>query len=202
MDKIYHFPKGYKPTIDEVEKYLARWRSLDNYVNQEKALDYLFGEKCRFNTDIKEVLIKCCTLNDFYSTNIFDIHSVAQHILKLNIDERLNRGDFTLVKDIAKVKVGNPPKSRNFYSFATKYCSHHHPYKYAIYDNYVEKLLWEFQKRDKYSHYLRSDLKDYPTYMRVIRDFQKHYGLEQFNVKQLDQYLWQLGKKYFSQYDK
>jgi hypothetical protein len=38
--------------------------------------------------------------------------------------------------------------------------------------------------------------------MRVIRDFQKHYGLEQFNVKQLDQYLWQLGKKYFSQYDK
>ena len=195
-------PKTYKPNVDEVSKYIDKWQSLDNYVNQEKALDLLFGERCRYNTDIRDVLIKCSTLNDFYSTNIFDIHSVAQHIWGLNIDNRLIKGDLSLVNDIANVEVGNPPKHRCFYSFATKYCSHHQPKLYAIYDNYVEKLLWDFQKRDTFSDFRLSNLKDYPTYMKVIYDFQKHYGLEQFNVKELDQYLWQLGKKYFNQYEK
>ena len=101
---------------------------------------------------------------------------------------------------IARVKVGNPPKERRFYSFATKYCSHHQPQKYAIYDSYVEKILWDFQNRDKFSDFKLPDLKDYTNYMRAIYDFQKHYELEQFSVKNLDQYLWQLGKKYYSQY--
>ena len=115
------------PTVEEVNRYINRWHSLENYVNQEKALDLLFGEKCPYNTDLREVLIKCSTLNDFYSTNIFDIHSVAKHICNLNIDERLKEGDLSLVNEIARVKVGNLLKPRTFYSFATKYCSHHQP---------------------------------------------------------------------------
>ena len=197
----YIIPDDYMPTVDEVKKYINRWQSLDNYVNQERALDLLFGEKCPYNTDLRDVLIKCSTLNDFYSTNIFDIHSVAKHICNLNIDERLMNGDLSLVNEIAKVKVGDMMKPRIFYSFATKYCSHHQPTKFAIYDSYVEKLLWDFQKRDSYSDFNLSDLKDYVKYMNVIRDFQRHYGLGDFNVKEQDQYLWQLGKKYFSHYE-
>lgn len=194
------------PTVDEVKRYINIWNGLENYVNQEKALEMLFCEKCRYNTDIRDVLIKCSALNDFYSTNIFDIHSVAKHIWKLNIDKRLVDGDLSLVKDIAKVKVGNPPKERTFYSFATKYCSHHQPEMYAIYDNYVGKLLMDFKKRGEkqskeFSIFKLSDLKKYDCFMKVICDFQKYYGLEQFTVKQIDQYLWQLGKKYFNQYE-
>ena len=199
MEKKHHILNDYKPTVDEVEKYLARWDSLDNYVNQEHALDKLFGELCPYNTDINDVLIKCSTLNDFYSTNIFDVHSVALHIWKLNIDERLIQGDKSLVHKIAHVEVGNPKKLRFFYSFATKYCSHHQPEMYAIYDNYVEKLLMAFKKRgDNFSEFRLNELKNYERYMGVIQDFQNHYGLTQFNVKQLDKYLWQLGKEFFS----
>jgi hypothetical protein len=72
---------------------------------------------------------------------------------------------------------------------------------YAIYDSYVDKLLWEFQKRDKFSAFKLTDLKKYPEFMRVIHDFQRHYGLEEFTVKELDQYLWQLGKQIFSNYE-
>ena len=61
---------------------------MENYVNQEKALNKLFFDLCRRNDNIEDILIKCSTLNDFYSTNIFDIHSVAKHILELNIDSR------------------------------------------------------------------------------------------------------------------
>lgn len=31
----------------------------------------------------------------------------------------------------------------------------------------------------------------------ILLDFQKNYGLEDFNLKQIDKYLWQLGKEKF-----
>ena len=43
-------------------------------------------------------------------------------------------------------------------------------------------------------------LKDYPKFKKVVDDFRNYYGLTEFNYKELDQYLWQLGKKYFRQY--
>ncbi len=199
-------PQDYKPTVDEVNKYIKRWNGPENEVgkNKEMALKKLFKELCPENKDFNDILIKCSTLNDFYSTNIFDVHTVALRIMNLNIDECLKQGDYKIVEDIAEVNVGKTGKSKSkryFYSFATKYCSHHQPEWYAIYDSYVEKLLMEFQKRDKFSTFKLKDLKRYPEFMRVIHDFQRHYGLEEFTVKELDQYLWQLGKQIFSNYE-
>lgn len=194
-------PEDYIPTADEVKNYLKSWRENEDANDKELALNKLFFDLCPKNKDIKDILIKCSTLNDFYSTNIYDIHSVAQHILMLNIDDRLKDGDLSLVQDIACVKVGNPPKERNFYSFATKYCSHHQPEKYAIYDSYVEKVLMDFKKRNNcFSFFKLENLRDYKCYMNVIIDFQNYYGLTQFTFKELDQYLWQLGKMYFNAY--
>ena len=56
---MIRIPKDYKPTVDEVKKYINKWYSLDNYVNQEHALDKLFGELCPNNSDINDILIKC-----------------------------------------------------------------------------------------------------------------------------------------------
>lgn len=187
-----------KPSRDEVEKYLLKWRQLEKYYNQERALNKLFFDLCPKNDDIEDILLKCSTLNDFYSTNIFDINAVANHILSLEIDERLEKGDLSLVEDIAKVKVGNPPKEHNFYSFATKYCSHHKHHLYSIYDYYVEKVLIHFKNEIMQLHnFTQADLKHYPTFIMVIHDFQKCYNLESYNLKQMDEYLWQVGKEYY-----
>ena len=99
------------------------------------------------NTSIENILIKCSVLNDFYSTNIFKVYPVAVHILDLDIDDRLNRHDPTLVNDIANIVING--KSKYFYSFASKYCSHHDPINYPIYDSYVEKVLKYFRNKDK-----------------------------------------------------
>lgn len=93
-------PSTYKPLPEEVERYISIWNGLENFVNQEHALDKLFFELCSQNVCIEDILLKCSSLNDFYSTNIFDVHSVAKHILSLNIDERLRSGDISLVHDI------------------------------------------------------------------------------------------------------
>ncbi len=188
-----------RPSIKQVEKYLRDWDKADdmqNYYLQEKALDKLFKDFCPENKDLSEILLKVATLNDFYSTNIYSVNSVAKHILSLNIDKRLNKADMTLVSDLQKVTV-KEGVVKNFYSFATKYCSHHSPLEYPIYDIYVEKVLCYFRDHHEFFTFKKKDLKNYEMFKKVIVEFRKYYRLEKFDLKEIDKYLWQLGKKYF-----
>ena len=183
------------PSIEQVELYLIKWDGLENYPLQEDALDKLFKELCPKNTDVIDILLKAATLNNFYSTNIFSIYPVAKHICALDIDARLKAGDVSLVRDIQYVTIGD--KEKNFYSFATKYCSHHNPLDYPIYDSYVDEVLRYFRNRDGFSDFKDGDLKDYVKFKGILIDFRAFYGLGKYNLKQIDQYVWQLGKNYF-----
>lgn len=183
------------PSADQVEYYLSKWTSLENYHLQEDALNKLFFELCPENKDIVDILIKASTLNDFYSTNIFSVYPVAKHILGLDIDVRLKAGDSSLVENIQSVMING--KKKTFYSFATKYCSHHNPLDFPIYDSYVDVVLRYFQKRDAFSEFVSGDLKSYEKFKRILNEFRKQYRLNDYSLKQIDQYLWQLGKGYF-----
>lgn len=183
------------PSIGQVEFYLEKWNSLENYHLQEDALNKLFFELCPKNIDVMDILLKASTLNDFYSTNIFSIYPVAKHICALDIDGRLKAGDVTLIGDIQYVTIGDTEK--NFYSFASKYCSHHMPLNYPIYDSYVDRVLRYFRKRDSFSNFQDCELKDYVRFKDILIDFQVFYGLNKYNLKQIDQYVWLLGKDYF-----
>lgn len=184
-----------RPSKREVEKYLNRWNKLENYVLQENSLDKLFFKTYPYNKDINDILIKASSLNDFYSTNIFSIFTVAKHIYELKIDKRLQRGDVTLVNDIAKLTING--KQKNFYSFATKYCSHHYPTEFPIYDSFVERVLVYFKQKDHFYNFKKADLKDYATFKNVLIAFKEYYEIGEYNLKDIDKYLWQLGKKYF-----
>jgi hypothetical protein len=184
-----------KPSEEEVQKYLNKWDKLENYVLQEKALDKLFIKTYPKNENIEDVLIKVCSLNDFYSTNIFSPFKVAKHIVKLGIDNYLENEKINIVNKIASVDVGS--KEINFYSFATKYCSHHKPMIYSIYDYYVEKILCYFRKKDNFFQFRNDELKDYSSFRNVLEEFRKYYKLENYNLKEIDKYLWQLGKENF-----
>ena len=185
------------PNKQIIEEYLTKWDNLeDHYIWQESSLDKLFHEDYKYNTDLNEILIKCSCLNDFYSTNIFLIYPVAKNIYDLNIDKRLESGDPSLVNDIAHVNISG--KDKTFYSFASKYCSHHNPKDYPIYDSYVDKVLCYFKKNDHFAVFKTEDLRDYEKFKGIIISFREFYGLEKYDLKQIDQYLWQLGKEYFS----
>lgn len=191
-----------KPTQKELEKWLDNWEKMENYRNQENALNKLFHETYPKNNDINEILIKVATLNDFYSTHILNIFKVAEHIKNIeNLDDRLQKGDEKLVKEIAKVGLKKKSgKKIIFYSFATKFCSHHNDKDFAIYDRYVEKILMHFKKLDDFSKNFtkKEDLKEYSNFKSILFDFRVYYKLEDCNLKKLDRYLWQLGRKYFA----
>lgn len=183
------------PCKQQVEYYLSYWDSLDNYRLQESALDKLFFETYPKNDDINDILIKVSSLNDFYSTNIYSVFPVAKHILELDIDDRLERYDPSLVDDIADIVISG--KKKRFYSFATKYCSHHKPLQYPIYDDYVGRVLIHFKTKDHFYSFTREDLKKYTVFKDILVRFKKYYGIDEYTLKEIDKYLWQLGKEHF-----
>ena len=185
-----------KPSKKIIKEYLNKWDNLEeHYVWQESSLDKLFHEDYKYNNDLNEILIKCSCLNDFYSTNIFSIYPVAKQIYDLNIDDRLQKGDSTLVNDIAHISING--KEKNFYSFASKYCSYHNNIEFPIYDYFVDKMLMYFQKKDKFSLFKKDDLKDYTKFKKILNDFKKFYGIDEYNLRDIDKYLWIAGKEYF-----
>ena len=185
-----------RPSKSEIEKYLTLWDSLENYRLQESSLKKLFTKTYPLNDDLDEVLIKVCALNDFYSTSIYYPVQVAKHIVSLQLDKKLVIKDPKVVNEIASVQV-KKDKLINYYSFATKYCSHHHPTLYPIYDSYVDKLLMHFKKEDNFFEFKKADLKIYENFKNILEKFRIFYDLEDYDLKQIDKYLWQAGKEYF-----
>jgi hypothetical protein len=183
------------PTPAVVSDFLRRWERLENYTLQERSLALLFHKLCPENTELEHVLLKVSALNDFYSTNIFDTYTVAKHILNLNVDSRLARGDLSLVNALAKVSIRQ--KAKNFYSFASKYCSHHRPEQFPIYDSYVDKMLMHFSRASQFTSFCKADLKQYERFVQIVGEFQRHFGLHKFSLREIDIYLWLAGKKSF-----
>lgn len=174
---------------------LAQWHELENYRDQEEALDRLFQDYAPGNKDIRDILLKAAALNAFYSTNIFSLYPVAEHILALDIDLRLQAGDPSLVEDLKTVEGSGTV--RRFYSFATKYCSHHRPEEFPIYDHYMTVTLRHFRDRDAFAPFQDGALEDYRRFREVLQAFRERHGLREFSWKELDRYLWQVGKEFF-----
>ena len=186
------------PSLAEVKRCIEIWNTSDKYEKyrrQEESVNMLFKKQYPKNTVLEEVLIKVSVLNDFYSTNIRDTFSVAKHIVNLNIDDELCRADTGIVDRIAQITINE--KKWRFYSFATKYCSHHYPNEYPICDNIVSKVLLNFKYKEEFAKFKKEDIRNYPVFKAIILDFRKFYKLEEFSLKELDKYLWVLGKESF-----
>lgn len=176
------------------------------YSVQEDIVKYAFGQYPE-NTELGKIEAKVKLLNLFYSTGIQATVKMAQHILTLRIDERLKKGDLSIVEEIAKLPLDND-KIRYNYSFATKYCANHYPDKYPIYDNLVATLFGNLfanqklfpykctkkQTDEKNNSFTKSQffnkLRDYKFYVDVYKAFMKNYDLEHLSYREVDSYLW------------
>ena len=192
--KINPFLEKCNPCKEEVEHWLNIWGE----PLAESSLQRLFTDLCPKNDNINDIFIKCVALNSLYSTQIFSIENVAKHYITIDIDSKLQKGDLSLVADLTPVKIGT--KVRNLYSFASKYCSFHNPDKYPLYDRYVHLTLKYFSEhKEHFSKFSDNDLRDYPKFVKIIEQFQAKYHLEEFSAKQMDIYLWQIGKEAFKE---
>lgn len=186
-----------KPTPELTIRYIKEFQNpsepkFSHYPYHEKAVLKIKNE-FPDNKDIIDVLLKVGILNSFYNTNIFKPFSVAERILNLDIDERLNKGDESLIKEIADNNISG--KNKNFYSFATKYCSMHNPECYPIYDSYIEWILKLYNKQYNFHDFKIEELKDYGRFKEILSKFKEFFGLENFSFKEIDQFLWAYAKE-------
>jgi hypothetical protein len=185
-----------KPCADDIRQACAEFDSENQMI--EEALQELFTQYPH-NTRRGEVLLKVTALNTLYSTqiplyrdSIPTILDAAEHILALSIDSDLERGEDALVGRLAKMEF--PPKKVRFnYSFATKYCSWHHPNAYPIFDRCVYAYLCHLVTHGCLDRFVQNDMWDYPIFKRTIEAFRERNQIGEVSFKDLDKFLYLQG---------
>lgn len=194
-----------KPSKNKMDRITALWEqesSFEYYKQQANALKWLF-ETYPNNTNLNEIIIKVACLDRLYSTNItksYKIPQVAQHILNLNFDDRVQKGDITLIDDIANLGRSGEQGGAKILSFASKYCVWHNDYIYkkddfVIFDSIVKTKLKEFNEQFEFftPKFSKKDLKDYKKYKEILERFREFFGLK-CSFRDIDRYLWRLEK--------
>jgi len=126
MSKFAHILKKYLDIFDSQERY---------FVSDIRNLE-LFAET-PLNTNLDEVRIKVSAINDMDVIDSTVSDDLVNHIVALNIDDRLKKGDLTVVEEIANLKARN--KNYHFLHFASAYCNYHRPDVFPIYsEQYLE----------------------------------------------------------------
>jgi hypothetical protein len=176
-----------EPTGQYVRKRLDQSHGQDIYFRADPAMRAVFAA-CRSNSDDGCVIAKVAVLNALYATRIMNIYPVVNRILELDVDARLAAGDEKVVNEIAWVKLGK--KKRMLLSFASKYCHWHEPERFQIFDSRVEAMLLKYRRRFGFAKFRNWELRDYPSFSRVINDFRAFFGLKDFSRKEIDKFLW------------
>lgn len=171
------------------------------YSVAEKVVLLVFSSHSE-NKNMGDVLLKVAVLNSLYATNVFDLISIAKHIITINnLDQRLGRGDITAVDSIRKghgIILKKSSAERDFYSFATKYCSFRNPTAYPIYDNLVSNFLYKYNKKHNcISNLKKEQLKDYSIYKKLLDAVLMQLGLVKEGYKLADKGLWICAKYYY-----
>lgn len=189
------------PSNKVIEEYLHKFdndKDYQRYYLADNAIIKLF-DKFPDNKNLEDILLKISVINDLYSTNIYATYLLAEHIQSLNIDKELKKGNSNLVNKIASghgIKSTKSKKDRNFYSFATKYCNWHNRNEYPIYDSFVDKILKEYRNKEDFYKFKGADLHFFEKFKEVIQNFKEFYGLNKYDLKQIDKFLWMYGKEF------
>lgn len=188
-----------KVTSSLIASVIERFEQEDRYRGADNAITNLI-QKFPDNTVLEDIILKVCTINQLYSTNIYSVFEISQHILNSKIDSGLRVGDRDIVSKIANrhnIRRRKNNTEMSFYSFATKYCSWHNQSAYPIYDGFIEKTLVAYRIKDNFSSFNKKDLKDFSKFCNVIDDFINYYDLNEYSVKEIDKFLWVYGKDKF-----
>lgn len=129
--------------------------------------------------DLSSCLVKVVTVNSLYSTNVYAVWRMAEHVQQVLMDPQRPSGP-ELVDCIAA--LGN----RNHRSFASKYTHFFIDSGFPILDQYVLKMLaYHLGQRQVWP-------KDYVQFHGWFEELRSLCD-GQFNTKDIDQYLWMAG---------
>lgn len=175
-----------KLTLENLKIFHKKVRSSSNYGEELKLIESIFSnEEFKKTNDINKIALKVCLIDTTNSTNLnrykskLSVCDIAKHIQNIkDFDTRVERGDLTLVKEIADTgKI-------NLFSFATKYCCYHNTLAYGrddyfIYDSLIKNYF------PMYNHNITSNQIDkfrkqmkYEEYHQCLDNFLDVHGIK------------------------
>ena len=176
-----------------IQRYLAVFRSEERYFDDDEKRIAYFKKNPR-NEDASEVLMKISTMEHRQIDQLIPSRQImADHIAALGIDEALQQGAPEIVDAIAHLEVSEHPYF--LYSFATRYCNWHTMEAYPIYDPTIHKLLTFYRQASGQADLLTDELYHYPRFKELMVDFRQQLGMEDFNYKEIDKFVWINGDK-------
>lgn len=146
----------------------------------------------RQNHAMNHVLLKVVAINRLYRARVLDMdmENLARHVVEIDsLDTLIASGApeaVPLICDCTTVQ-------RKYYSFATKFCSWHNQSAYSIWDGNVDVALWAYKQQDSFADFKRGSLRNYNAFLRTAKAFRSYYGLENYSLKSIDKFLWQVG---------
>lgn len=144
------------------------------FINDNRNLE-LFAKNPN-NKTADEIRMKISAISDDPEIKQLPSHDLlVNHILKLSIDDRLNKGDLTLVNDIANLSVNG--LVYHLIHFASLYCCLHKPDMFPIYSD---------QHHDFYRRHIKhfnlslnpKMLTDYLVFAEALNDLVARAGLK------------------------
>lgn len=170
-----------------LKKHLTIFAGQEMYfVNDTRNLE-LFS-KTSGNSTLEDVRTKVSALNDTDVRNLLLEEQMINHIVKLNIDARLNRNDLTVVEDIAQLTAHG--KNHHLLHFASVYCNFHKPEVFPIYSEQYH----DFYRKYIVDYKLPLDpeqLTTYAVFSKALNDLVQRLGLTgKMNYLQLRKFAW------------
>lgn len=171
-----------------LKKYLALFADQEMYfVNDTRNLELYKSNPSNKNAD--DIRTKISAISDDPDIQqLTNVEELIAHIQKLNIDDRLQRGDLSVVEDIAHVTIqGNP---QNLLHFASVYCNLHRPEIYPIYSEQHFNFYREYIRKNKLA--IDADkLNTYAVFSAALNDLITRFGLKgKMNYLQLRKFGW------------
>lgn len=166
-----------------------------NYHRDEIELKKLFLHEQLLTDEIIHKRVK--TLNVLYHTHLWqeNIIDIEQFLIQGGevFESKILSGNMDTVAALAD------RNNRNCFVFATKYCSFVNPDEYPIYDSLVSNVLYYLHNRKpllegKLSFEMIRQNRDYKTFKDIVDMFKKQYGLENCSYREIDKFLWLVGK--------
>lgn len=161
-----------------IHDLMEAWRN-DSEVMQK------LRDELRDQWDVPASLLRCIAINGLYSTNVFAIRRMANHVSRVMTSVTIDCPPADLVERIATLSW-DEGKSRKFTSFASKLCNLFVDSEaYPIFDNLAQETL---------KHHLCDDYKvdpsrPYGIFRENLSRLRAVSGVSASNT-QLDHYLW------------
>jgi hypothetical protein len=144
------------------------------FINDTRNLE-LFAKNPANKTE-EDIRMKVSALSDDHEIKQLPGHNlIVEHILKLNIDDRLNKNDLTLVEDISTLKINGV--DHHLLHLASLYCCLHKPDVFPIYSDQHHNFYQKYIKHFKLS--LDPDkLTDYQVFAAALNDLVTRAGIK------------------------